>query len=97
MNDFPAQGFPGVVPDVITFNVGISAYMTQHREDRAFEVLDEMSRRGVHPRADTFNSILTGLSKVSDLSLLLPQRANYFIVLSARGCLPSLILHPPFP
>lgn len=69
----PAQGFPGVVPDVITFNVGVSAYMAQHMEDRAFEVLDEMSRRGVYPRADTFNSILTGLSKVSDFWLLLPQ------------------------
>eukprot|EP00752_Nemacystus_decipiens_P002229 g2115.t1 len=59
-------GFPGVVPDVITFNVGISAYLAQHMEDRAFEVLDEMNRRGVHPRADTFNSILTGLSKAGD-------------------------------
>lgn len=38
--------------------------MAQHMQDRAFEVLDEMNRRGVYPRADTFNSILTGLSKV---------------------------------
>lgn len=62
---FSVQGFPDVVPDVITFNVGISAYMAQRMEDRAFEVLDEMNRREVLPRADTFNSILTGLSKVS--------------------------------
>lgn len=46
--------------------------MAQHLEDLAFEVLDEMNKRGVYPRADTFNSILTGLSKVSVLSLLLP-------------------------
>ena len=42
--------------------------MAQHMEDRAFEVLDEMNGRGVYPRADTFNSILTGLSKVSGLA-----------------------------
>lgn len=39
--------------------------MAQNMEDRAFEMLEEMNRRGVYPRADTFNSILTGLSKVS--------------------------------
>ncbi|CAM9605381.1 unnamed protein product, partial [Hapterophycus canaliculatus] len=55
--------FPGVVPDVITFNIGISAYMAQHLQGRAFELLDEMKLRGICPRADTFNSILTGLAK----------------------------------
>lgn len=64
---FHAQGFPGVVPDVITFNVGISAYMAQNIDERAFELLDEMKRRGIRPRADTFNSILTGLTKVKPL------------------------------
>lgn len=75
-----AQGFPGVVPDVITFNVGISAYMAQYRNERAFELLDEMTIRGVRPRADTFNSILTGLTKVHPFLLLtkrhiLPMRS----------------------
>lgn len=72
---FAAQGFPGVVPDVITFNVGIAAYMAQRLDDRAFELLDEMERRGVRPRADTFNSILTGLTKASASSLWIPQTA----------------------
>lgn len=58
------QGFQGVVPDVITFNVGISAFMALNLDDRAFELLDEMDTRGIHPRADTFNTILTGLTKV---------------------------------
>ncbi|CAM9143566.1 unnamed protein product [Scytosiphon promiscuus] len=56
-------GFPGVVPDVITFNIGISAYMAQDLEERAFKLLDDMKIRGITPRADTFNSILTGLTK----------------------------------
>lgn len=58
------QGFRGVVPDVITFNVGISAFMARKLDGRAFALLDEMERRGVRPRADTFNSIITGLTKV---------------------------------
>jgi len=64
-----------VVPDVITFNVGIAAYMAQRLDDRAFELLDEMERRGVRPRADTFNSILTGLTKASALSFSPAQTA----------------------
>lgn len=60
----PSQGFQGVVPDVITFNIGISAFMARHLDDRAFELLHEMEMREVRPRADTFNSIITGLIKV---------------------------------
>ncbi|CAM9125160.1 unnamed protein product [Ectocarpus fasciculatus] len=58
--------FPGVVPDVITFNVGIAAYMARNRDDTAFKLLEEMNRREIRPRADTFNSILTGLTKGGD-------------------------------
>ncbi|CAM9296218.1 unnamed protein product [Ectocarpus sp. 4 AP-2014] len=58
--------FPGVVPDVITFNVGIAAYMARNLDDRAFKLLEEMNRREIRPRADTFNSILTGLTKGGD-------------------------------
>lgn len=38
--------------------------MALHLVDRAFSLLDEMPRRGITPRADTYNSILTGLIKV---------------------------------
>lgn len=38
--------------------------MALNMKDRAFELLDEMERRKVGPRADTFNIILTGLIKV---------------------------------
>lgn len=58
------QGFDGVVPDVISFNVGIAAFMANSMDKKAFELLDEMERRGIRPRADTFNSILTGMTKV---------------------------------
>lgn len=69
------QDFPGVVPDVITFNVGIAAYMARNLDDRAFKLLEEMNRREIRPRADTFNSILTGLTKVWPMmSSLLPLR-----------------------
>ncbi len=69
-----------MVPDVITFNVGIAAYMAQRLDDRAFELLDVMERRGVCPRADTFNSILTGLTKASASSLLIAQTAIRIVV-----------------
>lgn len=58
------QGFSDVVPDVISFNVGIAAFMANSMDKKAFELLDEMHRRGIRPRADTFNSILTGMTKV---------------------------------
>ena len=65
------QGFSGVVPDVISFNVGIAAFMANSMDKNAFELLDEMERRGIRPRADTFNSILTGMTKVgSPFSLI---------------------------
>lgn len=66
---FILQGFSGVVPDVISFNVGIAAFMANNMDKKAFELLDEMERRGILPRADTFNSILTGMTKVG-ISLL---------------------------
>lgn len=60
----PVQELEGVVPDVITFNTGISVFMRLNLRDKAFQLLDEMARRNIHPRVDTFNSILTGLLKV---------------------------------
>ena len=38
--------------------------MANKMDKKAFELLDEMGRRGICPRADTFNSILTGMTKV---------------------------------
>ncbi|CAM9177567.1 unnamed protein product [Discosporangium mesarthrocarpum] len=54
----------GVIPDTITFNTGISAYMARLQDGKAFSLLEEMRKRELKPRADTFNSILTGLIKM---------------------------------
>lgn len=77
-----AQDFPGIAPDVMTFNIGISAFMALHRDDRAFQILREMDARRIRPRADTFNTILTGLTKVQCRDFLeflyKPSRANVY-------------------
>lgn len=49
--------------------------MANKMDKEAFELLDEMGRRGISPRADTFNSILTGMTKVST-SLFCDSTAN---------------------
>lgn len=38
--------------------------MALKHNERAFELLQEMNARGILPRADTFNTIITGLTKV---------------------------------
>lgn len=42
--------------------------MALQQNERAFELLQEMTARGILPRADTFNTIITGLTKVRVLN-----------------------------
>ncbi|CAM9211135.1 unnamed protein product, partial [Choristocarpus tenellus] len=70
-------GISGVLPDIITFNTGISAYMANLEDDKAMSLLDEIKRRDLEARADTFNTILTGLIKMGQTQRALQMFNDY--------------------